>query len=404
MNVLNRKFLLFCLMMGVLMTGCKTMDSCGIPGGSPYRDPGTMKRGEILHVPTGVTVSEDEFYDLTVGSRIVYVGESHDNIYAHRLELEIIKSLNRRYPEGLAVAMEMFGRRSQEDIDRWLAGDMDDKEFLSVFARDWGLPDYSYYRELLHFIRQRKIPLRAINVSRSEKMSLLQQKRELNRGEYPQPDDPYQQQALAAMFAGHAGGHDHLAMFYGMQMLWEETMAESIINYLDSPAGQDRKMVVLAGGFHVAYGFGIPRKVLKQRKWPYTIVLPTTPVELEENEPQRMEVDFPDLPLYVADYLWCIPYRNLNDSRVRLGVQLQDTEAGVKIMLVQSESAAAAAGIEVEDVVKIIDGQPVQKSQDLQYALLDKKIGDRSSLILVRNGHQLEVEVLFIAPAGNEQK
>ncbi|MCD6150152.1 MAG: PDZ domain-containing protein, partial [Deltaproteobacteria bacterium] len=57
-----------------------------------------------------------------------------------------------------------------------------------------------------------------------------------------------------------------------------------------------------------------------------------------------------------------------------------------------------------EDVVKVIDGQPVQKSQDLQYAILDKKIGDRSRLILVRNGHQLEVEVLFIAPAGNEQK
>ncbi|MCK4378080.1 MAG: ChaN family lipoprotein, partial [Deltaproteobacteria bacterium] len=218
------------------------------------------------------------------------------------------------------------------------------------------------------------------------------------------PDDPYQQQALAAMFAGHAGGHEHLAMFYGMQLLWEETMAESIINYLDSPAGQDKKMVVLAGGFHVAYGFGIPRKVLKQRKWPYTIVLPTTPAELEENEPRRMEVDFPELPLYVADYLWCIPYRNLNDSRVCLGVQLQDTESGVKIMLVQPGSAAAAAGIEPEDVVKVIDGQPVQKSQDLQYAILDKKIGDRSRLTLNRGGRQVEVEVLFIAPAGNEQK
>jgi uncharacterized iron-regulated protein len=391
-------------MMGVLMAGCKTMDSCSISGGSPYRDPGTLKRGEILHVPTGMMVSEDEFYDLTAGSRIIYVGESHDNIYAHRLELDIVKSLNRRYPVGLAVAMEMFGRRSQEDIDRWLAGDMDDKEFLSVFARDWGLSDYSYYRELLHFIRQRKIPLRAINVSRSGKMSLLQQRRELNGGEYPQPDDPYQKQALAAMFAGHAGGHDHLAMFYGMQMLWEETMAESIINYLDSPAGQDKKMVVLAGGFHVAYGFGIPRKVLKQRKWSYTIVLPTTPAELEENEPQRMEVDFPDLPLYVADYLWCIPYRNLNDSRVRLGVQLQDTEAGVKIMLVQPGSAAAAAGIKPGDLVKSIDDQPVRNSQDVQYAVLGKKPGDYGYLVLVRDGRELAVEVLFAAPAGNEQK
>ncbi len=402
MNIVNRKIFLFILVTGVLMSGCQTMNSCGVPGGSPYRDPGTLKRGEILHVPTGVTVSKDEFYRLTAASRIIYVGESHDNIYAHRLELEIVKSLAQRYPGRLAVGMEMFGRRSQGDIDRWLAGEMDNREFLAVFGRDWGVLDYPYYCDLLHFIRERQIPLRAINVSRSEKMSLLQQRKELNGGQYPQPDDPYQKEALAAMFSGHAGGHDHLEMFYGMQMLWEETMAESIISYLDSPAGQDKKMVVLTGGFHVAYGFGIPRKVFKQRQWPYTVVLPTTPKELEENEPQRMDVDFPDLPLYIADYLWCIPYRNLNDSRVRLGVQLQDVESGVKIVMVQPGSAAAKAGIEPGDLVKIIDDRPVKNSQDVQYAVLGKKTGDYSHLTLVRDGRELAVEVLFSVPAEKE--
>jgi len=402
MTVFNRKFFLFFLFMGVMMIGCTTINSSGVPGGSPYRDPGTLQRGEILHVATGVTISEDDFYHLTSGSRIIFLGESHDNIYAHQLEFDMVKSLNQRYPGQLAVGMEMFGRRSQEDIDRWLAGDIDDKGFLSVFARDWGVFDYPYYRDLLNFIRDLQIPLRAINVSRSEKMNLLQQSRELNGGEYPQPDDPYQQQALAAMFAGHAGGHDHLAMFYGMQLLWEETMAESIINYLDSSAGQDKKMIVFTGGFHVAYGFGIPRKVFKQRQWPYTIVLPTTPAELEENEPQRMEVDFPDLPLYVADYLWCIPYRNLNDSRVRLGVQLQDAEGGAKIMLVQRGSAAAEAGIQVGDLLKFIEDHPVRNSQDVQYAILGKKAGDVSHLTLVRGGRELTVEVLFATPVSKE--
>ena len=402
MSGLSRKLLLFCLMTGVLMSGCQTMNSCGVPGGSPYRDPGTLKRGEILHVPTGVTISKDDFYRLTAASRIVYVGESHDNIYAHRLELEIVKFLTQRYPGRLAVGMEMFGRRSQEDIDRWLAGKMDDREFLAVFGRDWGVLDYPYYRELLRFIRERRIPLRAINVSRSEKMNLLRQRKELNGGRYPQPDDPYQKEALAAMFSGHAGGHDHLEMFYGMQMLWEETMAESIIDYLDSPAGQGKKMVVLTGGFHVAYGFGIPRKVFKQRQWPYTVVLPTTPKELEENEPRRMDVDFPDLPLYIADFLWCIPYRNLNDSRVRLGVQLQEVESGVKVVMVQPDSAAAKAGIQPGDLVKIIDDRPVQNSQDVQYAVLGKKPGDYSHLTLVRGERELAVEVLFDAPTKEE--
>jgi uncharacterized iron-regulated protein len=402
MTILKREFLLFLLIVGVLMTGCKTMNSCGVPGGSPYRDPESLQQGEILHVPTGVTVSEHEFYDLTAGSRIVYVGESHDNIYAHQLELDIAKSLYRRYPGQLAVGMEMFGRQSQEDIDRWLAGKMDDREFLSVFGRDWGVLDYPYYRDLLNFIRDQQIPLRAINVSRSEKMSLLQQRRELHGDEYPQPDDSYQKQALAAMFAGHAGGHEHLAMFYGMQMLWEETMVESIIDYLDSEAGRNKKMLVFTGGFHVAYGFGLPRKVFKQRKWPYSIILPSTPAALEENKPQRMDVDFPELPLYMADYLWCIPYRNLNDSRVRLGVQLQDVESGVKIMLVQPGSAAEVAGVEPEDVIKAIDGQPVQKSHDVQSAILGKKIGDSSRLILVRSGRELEVTVQFVAPMNDE--
>ncbi len=398
MTVLNRNFFLFFLLVGVLMTGCTTMDSSGVPGGSPYRDPGTLKRGEILHVPTGVMVSEKDFYQLTAGNRIIYFGESHDNVYAHRLELEMVKALHHRYQGQLAVGMEMFGRRSQKDIDRWLAGKMDDREFLSVFGRDWSILDYPYYRDLLRTIREQRIPLRAINVSCSEKMSLPHESKELNGGTYPQPDDPYQQQALAALFAGHAGGHGHLEMFYGMQMLWEKTMAESIIDYLDSPAGRDRKMLVLTGGFHVAYGFGIPRKVFKQRQWPYTIVMPTTPAELEENEPQRMEVDFPELPLYVADYLWCIPYRNLNDSRVRLGVQLQDGESGVKIVLVQPESAAAVADILAGDLITSIDGQIVRRSQDVQYAVLNKKIGDCSHLTLIRNSRELEVTVLFAAP------
>jgi len=399
MTIFNRNIFFVFLLVGVMMTGCATMDSCGVPGGSPYRDYSTLKRGEILHVSTGVTVTKDEFYDLTAASRIIYLGESHDNVYAHQLELEMVKALDHRYPGLLAVGMEMFGRLSQKDIDRWLAGKMGDREFLSVFGRDWGVLDYPYYRDLLNFIRDRHIPLRAINVSKGEKMSLLQQSREQNGGKYPQPDDPYQKQVLTAMFSGHVGGHDHLEMFYGMQMLWEKTMAESIISYLDSKAGADKKMLVFTGGFHVAYGFGIPRKVFKQRKWPYSIILPTTPAELEENEPQRMDVDFPELPLYLADYLWCIPYRNLNDSRVRLGVQLQDEEAGVKIILVQPGSAAAAVGIKVGDRVKNIDGQPVRSSQDVQYAVLGKKLGDSGILTLVRGGRELTVEVLFTVPA-----
>lgn len=389
----GRRCLLFVLFIVILMGGCKTMESCGVPAGSPYRNPAELERGEIIHVPTGLSVSEAEFFDLTAGNRLFYIGEAHDNIYDHRLELKIIRELQRRFPGRLAVGMEMLGRQSQEEIDRWLAGELDEKAFLEVFGRDWGVLDFPYYRELLEFIRSNHIPLLAINVSKAERMSLVQERRELLGGSYPEPDDPYQKEALAAMFSGH--DHGHLELFYAMQLLWEETMAESLVSYLDSDAGRDKKMVVITGGFHSAYGFGVPRKVLRQCKWPYVIVASTTPAALVENERQLMEVDFPSLPLYVADYLWCVPYRNLKDDQVRLGVHLSDLEDRVKVAAVQPDSAAARAGVQAEDLIVVIDGQPVSRSLDVQFAVLGKKAGDRCRLILSRDGQEFEVTVEF---------
>lgn len=370
--------------------------TAGMPhGGSPYRDPDTLAAGEILHVPTGTVVEREAFHDLLAERRIVYVGEGHDNIHDHRFELEIIRALHRRHPGKLAVGMEMFGRAGQADIDRWLVDELSEREFVRIFGRDWGVPDYAYYREILAFIRAEGIPLRALNIGRDERLAALTARREANGGAWPQPDDPYQRQALAAMFAGHAGGHGDPGMFPAMHGLWEDTMAAAVIDWLDRPENADGRMVVLTGGFHVAHGFGIPRRVFRQRPWSYTVVLTHTPPELEESEPIRMEVDFPDLPLYIADWISCVPFRSLREVRPRLGVTLEETAAGVVVTGVKEHLPGAVAGVAAGDAIVAIDGAPVSEVFDLQYGLLHCRPGGTTTVVVRRHGAEWKLTVSF---------
>jgi uncharacterized iron-regulated protein len=50
------------------------------------------------------------------------VGEQHDNPAHSRAQLAIIKSL-RQSGAKVALGLEMFRRESQEQLDRWAAGE-----------------------------------------------------------------------------------------------------------------------------------------------------------------------------------------------------------------------------------------------------------------------------------------
>ena len=106
--------------------------------GSPYKSLSELKENEILHLPTGLTVSVEQMIDTVSGSRVIYVGETHDNIEAHRVQLEIIRRLQEKYPGQVSVGMEMFRRSAQDDLDRWHTGNLTIKQFRKLFRKNWG--------------------------------------------------------------------------------------------------------------------------------------------------------------------------------------------------------------------------------------------------------------------------
>jgi len=110
-----------------------------------------------------------------------------------------------------------------------------------------------------------------------------------------------------------------------------------------------------------------------------------------------MEVDFPELPLYLGDYLWCVPYRNLKDRQVRLGVGLKasETGSGLEIVMVEKESAAARAGLKVGDRIVRFAGRVPGDALDISLPLLEKQKGDKVEMVIERNGERRDVEVVL---------
>jgi uncharacterized iron-regulated protein len=367
---------------------------------SPYIEIDKIEEGKIIHVPTGVAISKEQLIDFLTPARIIYVGEVHDNLEDHRVQLEILKEMNNRFQGKVAVGMEMFRRPAQSKLDEWMNGNLSDKDFRKLWIENWGM-EMGYYQELLNFIKENKISLIALNASQEWEVKVgMKGINGLSPEEQkalPQIDrtDPYHRQALQAIFKGHGpmGRQDGggFSSFYDTMLLWDETMAESVARYLSSPEGADKKMVVFAGGFHVGYGFGIPRRAFRRLPEPYRIVIPNTQ-DVPEAKRFQVELKLPDFPLHLADFVWGVGYREVETKKVRLGVQIEPFQSGVRITEVSPNSAAEAAGIQQGDIVVSFDGEEMHEPFDLTYAVGQKSPGDRVKMKLLRDGKVIETE------------
>lgn len=201
---------------------------------------------------------------------IIYLGETHDSRADHRAQLEILRSLHAKNPQ-LAIGMEMFQRPFQTVINAYLAGNLSEAELVekSEYERRWGFP-WEYYAPILRFAKEKQLPVLALNapsevvrkVAREGLETLSDRERQyLPPLEEIRTDDPDYRAMLAAVFEHHAGhGHSNsFDRFFSAQVVWDETMAETIVQFYR--ANPERQVVVLAGKGHVVYGYGIPSRV-----------------------------------------------------------------------------------------------------------------------------------------------
>jgi uncharacterized iron-regulated protein len=129
-------------------------------------------------------------------------------------------------------------------------------------------------------------------------------------------DPPYEELLSLQMKVHVAATSQTLRPMIEAQIARDEAMAEALAALLESEQGRGRKVLVLCGAGHVAYGLGLPARV--RRRLPGVkdrIVLFSESGEVrlspeEKAQARAIEItheQLRDLRQPIADYLWVKP-------------------------------------------------------------------------------------------------
>jgi aminopeptidase N len=315
--------------------------------------------------------------------KIIFIGEEHDQPAHHMIQLNIIKGLY-KMNKNIAIGMEMFERPFQQFINDYLSGNIDEREFLkkTEYFKRWGL-DYRLYRPILDFAKKNNIPVVALNadseivkkVSEKGVQSLSEEYRKRVPEEMDFSDGKYRR-LLREIFKLHPGSKDKgFDLFYQVQILWDETMAESVYEFLKE--NPNYQMVVLAGNGHLIYGYGIPQRTYRRNGYQYSIIL---------NDEEDRD-DIADFRLF--------PRALKATESPKLGILVDNSGEEVKINGFDEKSVAKTSGMKEGDKIVAFDNNPIASIEDLKINLLYKDKGDTASVRVLRDGKEETFQLKF---------
>ena len=218
------------------------------------------------------TYTNQQILQQLVKAQVVYLGETHDSAEDHQAQLKIIREMHRQNRK-IAIAMEMFQRPFQGAIDSYLARELTEEQLVdrTEYDRRWRFP-WETYAPFLRFAKENQLPVLALNtpseVTRKVATQGLESLRAEEKKHIPpiseiRTDNAEYRQMLLEVYQQHQkagqGNSTAFERFLQAQVLWDETMAERIAEFVK--ANPDYQVVVLAGKGHIIYGYGIPSRV-----------------------------------------------------------------------------------------------------------------------------------------------
>lgn len=191
------------------------------------------------------------------GRDVVLLGERHEEADHHRWQLHTLAALHAQRPR-MAIGFEVFPRRVQPVLDRWVAGELTAQQFLAEvqWEKVWNL-SAELYLPLFEFARLHRIPMLALNVERSLTKEVSAQgwdavpESEREGVSRPAPAPQAYVDELARVHKEHKAAGS-LANFVAAQQTWDRAMAQA----LAARAG-DALAVGIIGSGHLRHGHGV---------------------------------------------------------------------------------------------------------------------------------------------------
>ncbi|OQX70611.1 MAG: hypothetical protein B6D62_04175 [Candidatus Cloacimonas sp. 4484_275] len=264
----------------------------------------------IFDSETGSRLTLDELSEKLQNYDVIFFGELHDDVLIHKLEAEILPFLYEKN-NNLLISLEMFERDVQPFLDRYLMGEISEKEFLAN-SRPW--PNYKTdYRPIIEFAKEHNLPVLAANIPRRyaamlnkqgyEKLKKLpESERKYFAEKLVVLDDEYKKRFFETMKSnmGIKGElpetkKNMLQNFYAAQCIKDDTMAESINEYLKNHS--QTKVIHFNGDFHSNSHLGTAQKLALLN--PSLKIGVIAPIIIPDNE----ELKFPKNAKKEGDFL-----------------------------------------------------------------------------------------------------
>ncbi len=321
---------------------------------------------------TGKLLGLDGIVEKIRDREVVFIGESHTKYSHHVMQLEIIRRLY-GLKGGMIIGMEMFQAPFQEHLDRYIGGEISEGELLrkTEYFKRWKY-DYNLYRDILHFAREKKIPVIALNLQEEITKKVSRGGIDtLSSDDYSRipryidmTGDQYRESMKKVM-----GTHErtyNFDNFFQAQVLWDETMAHNTAKAMKKYPG--KIMVVLAGNGHIQNSWGIPDRVKRLTGASLVTILNEAGPEVNE--------DSGDFILFPDDID--------GTSSPRLNVYLSEEQDGLTAGEIMKDGPAFTAGMTSGDIIRGINDTPISDLADLKIAILDFKKGDRVKVRILR--------------------
>lgn len=213
-------------------------------------------------------INFDDISEKLNHASVLILGEEHDDKKGHTEKLKLIRYLAERH--NIVISMEMFERDQQTILNEYLAGLIDEK----IFQTDLKLwTNYEDYKPIVLLAKENKIQILAANAPRRYVKILARHgldelyKFPFRSRKYFAPIymiEKYRQENYENKIFGSLAGHGKdtidLKNMILAQNLWDATMTDSIVKFLDR---KKTKIVHINGRFHSDEYMGISHRLMQ---------------------------------------------------------------------------------------------------------------------------------------------